>query len=86
MNLNAQYEQNKRAQTPMAMPVYAESHMSSPIIRSPQSYYMPPDRDPPKGQHQFLNSEQRSYEPAPPTYQYHDAKAAAAGHHGHQHH
>ncbi|KAH7052824.1 hypothetical protein BKA57DRAFT_435984 [Linnemannia elongata] len=86
MNPNAQYEQNKRAQTPMAMPVYAESHMSSPIIRSPQSYYMPPDRDPPKGQHQFLNSEQRSYEPAPPTYQYHDAKAAAAGHHGHQHH
>ncbi|KAG0203006.1 hypothetical protein BGX33_009351 [Mortierella sp. NVP41] len=78
----SQYDQNKRAQTPMG---YAESHMTSSSIpiRGPQSYYMPPDRDHPKGQHQFHSAEPRSYEPAPPTYQYHDAKAAAAGHHGH---
>ncbi|KAG0272992.1 hypothetical protein BGZ95_011217 [Linnemannia exigua] len=82
MNSNTHYDQNKRAQTPMGMPVYAESHITSPSIRGPQTYFMPPDRDPPKGQHQF-HKEQRSYEPAPPTYQYHDAKDAAH-HHGYQ--
>ncbi|KAF9909417.1 hypothetical protein EC991_008556 [Linnemannia zychae] len=76
MNSNTHYEQNKRAQTPMAMPVYAESHKTSSSIRGPQTYFMPPDRDPPKGQHKF-HTEQRSYDPAPPTYQYHDAKVAA---------
>ncbi|KAF9925427.1 hypothetical protein FBU30_004783 [Linnemannia zychae] len=79
MNAGTQYEQNKRSQTPMAMPAYAESHITSSAIRGPQSYFIPSDRDPLKGQHHFLKTEQRSYDPAPPTYQYHDTKTATTG-------
>ncbi|KAG0362445.1 hypothetical protein BGZ54_008627 [Gamsiella multidivaricata] len=69
----------------MAMPPYAESHLSSsstaaPRTRGPQTYFSPPERDPPKGHLlHTLESEQRSTDPAPPAYQ-HDPKMASGGH------